>query len=166
MPTTTKWNLAAGAGLLAAGMAIGAGLLQDRREPPRGAAPAAGDKAADDRDALRRLMVERRDAWKAAVEAKMAEVRAGRVQTDMHLIETLRGLRDAELDLTTKPAERVKAHEVYEQATLELERVVQERIKAGVGSAAESPRVRALRVEAQIDLLREKMRAAEGKKGS
>src|SRR5262245_8928974 len=60
MLTTTKWHLAVGVFLLAAGIALGAGLLRSPQDSPKGAAPAAGDKAADDRDELRRLMVERR----------------------------------------------------------------------------------------------------------
>jgi hypothetical protein len=115
---------------------------------------------------VKALLKERRDVLKKEALARSEEFEAG-VGTLASLLNVSRELLKTELELATKPAERVAAHEGHFNAMRKLEELVKEGYEAGRIKAADHFEMRAARLEAEIGLLRAggkpKGEKAEGK---
>jgi hypothetical protein len=117
-----------------------------KREPLK---PAEGDSA------LRKLQKERFNAALATTKARYQEYLAGRGTTDM-LLDSVQRLTTADLELTDKPAERIAILEKRLALYREADKIMEARYQAGRISLADREEMRYQRLDAEIQLLREK----------
>jgi hypothetical protein len=118
--------------------------------PPGGeAAPAPGGDSTE----VKKLLKERLEALRNAVLALQEEYKAGRGTAEL-FIETARPLLEAELELATKPAERIAAHQAYFKLLVMVDEIVKARYEAGQVRVAEFYLARAARLKAEIELRR------------
>lgn len=118
------------------------------------AAPAASGKPSE---AVRQLQKERVKALKEHLEGSFERVKIGKDPL-LTLIDTLRELADAELELADTPAQEVAALEIALARFRELEKDVEEWAPAGVQRVQRHPvaQVRAARIKAEIELEKRK----------
>jgi RNA polymerase sigma factor (sigma-70 family) len=106
---------------------------------------------------LKELLQARRDAAQQQALARMDEFQAGRGTLDICL-EANRLLLKAELELSEKKEDRIKAHERYLERIAWMFEVNTARFNDGKISIADHSQTMYFRLEAEIDLLREKAR--------
>jgi len=118
------------------------------------AGPAASGKPSE---AVRQLQTERVQALKEHLEGLYDRVKIGKDPL-LTLIDTLRELADAELELADTPAQEVAALEIAVARFREVERDVEELVPAGVQQAQRRPvvQVRAARLKVEIELEKRK----------
>jgi hypothetical protein len=158
--TKLKW---AALVLLALGaLGTGAGLLtRTSATPPAPPGRAAGKPAAPvpekttkgDSPEVKRLLKERRDVLKEAVEAGRKEYLAGR-STMPVAADLAHELLKAELELASESAERIAAHEAYYTVMRKLEAHAKVQYEAGRMTLLEYKRAQAARLGAEIGLRR------------
>ena len=141
--TRWVWPVALG-GVLLAGWAVAAPVPEKKDSPE-----------------VKALLKERRDVLTKAVEARSQEYEAGR-GTQAALLEVSRELLKVKLELATKPAERVAAHEEHFNAMRKWEELVKEGYEAGRIKAADYFEMRAARLGAEIGLRRAGGKPKEG----
>jgi RNA polymerase sigma factor (sigma-70 family) len=127
-------------------------------EPKKADAPKkepSPEPARKEEDALRKLLDERVEAAKVMVEARKEEFDAGRGTLDI-LLEASRCYTEAELERTTKRAERLAALEAQVKLLKELEDVSKARYDQGRLSIADYKQTQYARANAEIGLAREK----------
>ena len=142
--------------LLMAGTVIGAALLAHRptaAQPPAGPARAKTERPQADGPEIKALLKEREEVLKKEVSALSDQFEAGRGLLTP-LLAASRELLKAQLELATKPAERVAAHERHFNALRKWEQIVKDAYEAGRMNAAAHFEMRAARLEAEIGLLR------------
>jgi hypothetical protein len=116
---------------------------------------AKGKAARDDFPAAQALLRQRRDVLRDLLEEYMKAVQAGRrAPYDELMVDDSRRLLLAELALGGKRSDRVAGCRRYLDLVKSAERVTEEMIRAGSKSAVDGLRVRATRLEAEIQLLR------------
>jgi hypothetical protein len=116
----------------------------------------------DGKERLRKLLLERREAYQAALLALDEEVKAGTRPPSAPAEVSLRSLR-ADLEVTDKPAARAALYEATVARLTKEEEVAKEQYDAGRIAAADYALTRAVRAAAEAGLLREKRGAkAEG----
>ena len=133
--TKCVWSVALG-GVLLAGWVAAAPIPQKKDSPE-----------------VRKLLKERRDVLSTAALARSQEFKAGRGTLEP-LLRSHRELLKAELELATKPAERVAAHEEHFNAMRKHEEMTKKAYDAGRMGAADYYEMRAARLEAEIELRR------------
>ncbi|HZY83634.1 MAG TPA: sigma factor-like helix-turn-helix DNA-binding protein [Gemmataceae bacterium] len=143
--------------LVMAGTVIGAALLAHRptaAQPPAGgpARTRTGPPQADGPE-VKALLKERQDVLKREAEARSQQFEAGR-GLQAPLLAVCRELLKAELELATKPEERVAAHERYFNAMRKFEQFVKEGYEAGRIMVTDHFQIQAARLEAEIGLRR------------
>jgi hypothetical protein len=115
-------------------------------------------KAAAEDDELRRLQKERYNTAVLVLKVRYLRMLDGRVTVEA-VYESARKVADAEADLTEKPADRVAAREKLVELAKDVERVYLARYEAGRLSLDELAGARELRLDAEIELVREKRKA-------
>jgi hypothetical protein len=116
--------------------------------------PAPGD------DELRKLLIARYNVAVAEMQARYAEIAAGRANFDI-AVEAARHLVDSGIELTDKPAEQLAFREKFLELAKEVERIIEAQVEAGKTGLAELEKARYLRLDAQIQLLKAKRMAAK-----
>ncbi len=104
-------------------------------------------------DKFRRLLEERRDAARIVLEARQAQVDAGRA-TEEVLLDAAQMVLAAELPLAEKAADRIALLRTYVGALKKGEEIARARHEVGRLPIIELLTVRAARLEAEINLLR------------
>jgi hypothetical protein len=112
-------------------------------------------------DEVRKLLKERYNAALSEVQARYEQYLAGKYTLDA-LYDAGGRLLKSELELCTKPAERVAVRQKYLEMTKDAEKVAAARFDAGRIDLAEMEFTRYQRLDAEIQLLKEK-KAAEAK---
>src|SRR4051812_7638359 len=79
---------------------------------------------------VKKLQTERRDLLKKLVDARYAEFQAGRGTLDL-MLQAAKDLLSAELDLATKPEQRLKVHEARLDLAKKVEQIEKGRYDAG-----------------------------------
>jgi RNA polymerase sigma factor (sigma-70 family) len=168
---------AVGAAVLAVAVVVGGagvftfvGRAQPPADPSRATPRDPGAKGTDQPDKpvvglvddgpkqkLQKLLRERRDAAKEEADARMQEFLAGRGTLDIALEAHVRLLK-AELELSDKKEDRIKAHEAYLERATEMAEINKARFDDGKISIADYKRTEYVRLDAEIGLLREKTR--------
>ena len=115
-----------------------------------------------DYDHLRKLLKERYNAALAAATVRFMEFLAGRSTLNEGLYRAARRLLDAEMDLSDKPADRIKVREKFLALAKDLEEIERGRHQAGRTSPAEYETARYFRLTAEVDLLKAKRRLEAG----
>ena len=151
--------LRCGAALVALAV-VSAGASAD--EPKDEKRPAILDvkplKARDGDDELQKLLIERFNVAVTELQGRYQEFVNGRATLES-FGEVARRLVNAELEVRTQSADQITALERYVDLMRHIEKRVEERQKAGVGTAAEVAQARYARLDAEISLLRAKRTA-------
>jgi outer membrane protein TolC len=108
-----------------------------------------------DAERLRSLLQLRRDTMQEWVRSVDQHYRSGRVSSDM-VIQARSGLLGAELELATTAAERFAIHQRMIATLHDLEQAATERYRMGTVTQAEVLHARAARLNAEIQLIRER----------
>jgi hypothetical protein len=132
------------------GLVVLGGVLLARPAP---SAPLPERKAKPDSPEVKKLLREWRDALKEEAKARLQEFEAG-CGTLASLLDVFRKLLDAELEVASKPAERVAAHERHFDMMRKVEAITREGYEAGRVKAADKSQAWAARLEAEIGLRR------------
>ena len=101
-----------------------------------------------------KLQKERVTTLREAVKATKESLDAGTVTLD-RLAAAARMLLDAELELATRPAERIAARQAYLVLVVAMDKQSEARFAAGVLTTSERAMARAARLQAEIELRRE-----------
>src|SRR5262245_4878369 len=115
--------------------------------------PAPGD------DELRKLLIARYNAAVAEMEARVQEFRTGRGAVD-DFLGVARRLLDSGLALSDNPAERLALREKFLAFAIELEKMQKARFEAARIGPAELDSARYLRLDAEVQVLQAKRKAA------
>jgi hypothetical protein len=107
---------------------------------------------------LKKLLTERRDALRTLIDADKKLVAAGQASAES-MVEDAKKLLRVELELAEKPADRVTLREEFLKLAQAAENTAETRFKAGMITLTDYGKVKDERLEAEIDLLREKMKA-------
>ena len=113
------------------------------------------EKQANPENKIAELMKQRRDILQKRVDALVSQYEAGEIQI-MSVISARDDLYQAELELASAKADRVKICELRFKNMAELEKVTTIRYSQGVGSFEDKLLATAAKLQAEIDLLREK----------
>jgi hypothetical protein len=113
--------------------------------------------AAGTRKQLRELLKAQRDAAKVEAQARMQEFQAGRGMLNIGL-DAHRRLLQAELEYVESKEDRVNARVAYLEAMMLMFNVIKTRYEAGKISIADLKESEYYRLEAEINLLRERNR--------
>lgn len=105
-------------------------------------------------DSVTKILQERRSILKELVNAQLQAYRANEIGFSP-VIRTHRQLFSAELELETKPDERVKLIEAFVKTMSDWENIAEQMFKKGGCNRADLLRAVAWRLEAQVQLLRE-----------
>ena len=116
------------------------------------AAPAASGNPSE---AVRQLQKERVTALKEHLQGLFERVKIGRDPV-VSLLDTLRELADAELELADTPAQEVAALEIAVARFREVEKELEVLVPAGLQRAQNVPHVRAARLKVEIELEKRK----------
>jgi len=116
------------------------------------ATPAASGKPSE---AVRQLQKERVKALKEHLQGLYERVKIGRDPV-LNLIDTLRELADAELELADTPAQEVAALEIAVARFRELEKELEVLVPAGLQRAQSVAQFRAARLKVEIELEKRK----------
>jgi hypothetical protein len=108
-----------------------------------------------DDDDMQRLLKERYRTAASLLELRVHEYLTGRMTQDQ-LAQAFMRVRNARLDMTDKPAERIAILELTVEMGKEAEEVADARFKAGRLGKADVESARLFRLEAELALLREK----------
>lgn len=153
---------ATAAGLLALSMLGGANARDDGKEQRGGGErkPAwlAGKllKILPGDDQLTRLVKERHNAGLRELQARYQMLEAGSAGANLdQLLSAANRMLLSELDLTDNLKARVTAREKYLELAKEVERLSQARHRAGAANAAEVEQARYMRLDAEIQYLRD-----------
>jgi hypothetical protein len=137
---------------------LGSTSARAEEKPP--APPKEGATDADTAKKLKELLTQKRDTLK-----KVNEVLVSRFEKGLEAIGTFSGaayvqvskdLCMAELELCDKPADRIAAFEKYFETAKKVEDALEAQFKAGKVGEEIYLKFKAVRLEAEIDLLREK----------
>jgi hypothetical protein len=112
---------------------------------------ASADPAPEPDAEVRKLQLKVVEVLKEGVRGREAEYKAGRATSDS-LLEVAKALRDAQLDLTAKPAERVAAHQAYLKVVADADQLSAARYSSGRCSLTDHCLMRAERLRAEIEL--------------
>jgi outer membrane protein TolC len=102
---------------------------------------------------IKKLLTERRDTLKKAVDARKEEFEAGRITLD-EMLGVAKKFLQAELDLATKPAERLAAYEEFLKVAKESEEILKTKYEAGRASQVDYFLAKAARLEAEAGWLK------------
>jgi hypothetical protein len=167
--------------MLAAGLLAGAAMagyaalttesVQDQKpekEQPKNRRKDADDiekkkRAALQQMNLERLMKDRLDAVRERMKALAEEVRAGKATLE-HLFDSSGLLLQAQLDLSDKPVDQLKALQMHFERMRTVQEVNETRFKANKASTADVALARYMRYDAEIRLAR--FEAAVGPDGA
>jgi hypothetical protein len=116
--------------------------------------PAPGD------DELRKLLIARYNVAVAEMQARYAEISAGRANCDI-AVEAARHLVDSGIELTDKPAEQLAFREKFLELAKEVERIIEAQVEAGKTGVGDLEKARYLRLDAEVQLLKVKRKAAK-----
>lgn len=117
--------------------------------------------AADPKDdELHKLMKERFNAAQQEMQSLYEQIKAGRQMTDT-VLESAKRLKVAGQELFDNPKEKIAFQEKYVKTTRIVEKIVQSQFDVGTLTFAELQRVRYIRLDAEIELLRLKEKASE-----
>jgi outer membrane protein TolC len=130
------WLIAVGGALLA-GWAAAAPVPEKKKDSPE----------------ITKLLKERRDVLRNAVEARTQEFEAGRGTLGV-LLHVSRELLNAELELATTPEKRFDAYAGHFNALRKIETITKEGYDAGRVKVADYFEIRAARLEAEIQMRR------------
>lgn len=122
------------------------------------AAPGAKEAAKPSSERLRELQKERVKVLKEQIEGQMERVTLGKDPL-LQLIEAVRELADAELDLAENPSQRVSAVERLAAALSVYEKQISDLHQAGLQNKQNVAQIKAARLKAEIQL--EKMKLAK-----
>jgi hypothetical protein len=113
-------------------------------------------------DELRKLLVARYNAALAELKIRTQELLTGRLDV-VTLSEVARHLLDAELELATKPAEQLLAHERALEYAHSIEDIAQAKFQAGTAKPADVERAHYYALDAEIQLLKTRRKADKAK---
>ncbi|MBV9125249.1 MAG: hypothetical protein JO112_17980 [Planctomycetes bacterium] len=117
----------------------------------------------EDAARIKTMLKERRDILQEIVNALHQQYLSGQVDEGRILLAS-RELFQAELDLCDSPAERVALYEKRVRTLKDYEKMSQERLKAGRISQADFLECKAQRLEGEIELERERIKAKPSSK--
>lgn len=117
------------------------------------AAPAPAEAAARDSEEVKKLLKQRVEVLKKALKARQEEFKAGRTTLDA-IIEVMRLLHKAELEVASNQAERITAHLDYFKVAKEVDNLETANYNAGRATVADSLLATAERLKAEIGLRR------------
>jgi outer membrane protein TolC len=163
MSGSTKRTIISLLGVLISGLVL-APLIKDlgRRKVTLAAETTPSSSVRGDQrtsqDELHRLLLERRQILQMIVESLEAEFKTGRVGDDQ-VREARVALMSAELDLCKTPAERLVVREKSVQLFKDHEDRVGRLVAAGQAPQIDAAKAKIQRLEAQIELVREKLAA-------
>jgi len=103
------------------------------------------------------LLIERRDTLRTAVHWRDAQYASGSIDLPV-VIRAKQALANAELEVARTKAERLAVRQKQIDNLRELEHVVEHRVQAGIVSEVDVLEIKAERLKAEIDLLREQGR--------
>jgi hypothetical protein len=119
---------------------------------------AGGKPSADQIAETKKLLETRRDALREVVDAKQARIKGGLEGPDVYLMDASPRLLQAELELTEKPADRIALHQKYVEIAKKTEETFKGAAKNGRIRDEVYLEVKAVRLGAEIALLREQMK--------
>jgi hypothetical protein len=131
--------------------------LRDLLNPDRKATPEPLPAGKDAATLLKELLTARRDTARQEVEGRFQEFQAGRGTLEL-ILEAVRRLEKAELQLTDDPKQQFAAYDRSYQLLLILEKVNQMRFEAGRIPVTDLMQSKYARLDAEIDRLRARMR--------
>lgn len=112
------------------------------------------DRQQSDRDdRINKLLAERRDTLRGVVDAAMEQYISGEALLDT-VIHARKGLLEAEMELATTNAERIRIHEKRVKNLRQLEDSVKDRHAAGTAGVRQVLTAKAARLKAEVELLR------------
>src|SRR5262249_134505 len=120
-------------------------------------------EAAKGDDELRKLLKARYNAALRETKGRFMQFLAGKTTPEL-LADGGRRLLRAELELCDKPADRVKVREKFLTLAKEVERIQRERYDAGRIDEPDMAQAEHQRLDAEIELLREKKAAEANRK--
>jgi predicted kinase len=119
----------------------------------------AGAKAAGNatQDRLRQLLLERKQLLDKIAEIAKRSFEAGRMNVAEYA-HVKRSALLAAIDLCNNKSERIEIHSEIVKLYRDLERSAERLVETGDSTLAEAYKVRAVRLESEIDLLKEQLR--------
>jgi hypothetical protein len=118
------------------------------------AAPAGlGNLDAATQTKIRKLQIECRDELRECVRMRVLQLKAGQA-TLRDLMLDAEALLEAELEVATGAAERVKAHAAYLETARFVEKIAEVQFKAGLLPRVDTHRARAARLKAEVGWLK------------
>jgi hypothetical protein len=112
-------------------------------------------EAAADDDAVRKLLKARYNAALRGLQARYEEVEAGKA-TLFTMLDAYSFVRNSWIELSDKPAEQIRAREIYFELAKEAESAAEVRHDRNALSTADLETYRYIRLDAEIDLVRAK----------
>ena len=129
------------------------------------ASPATGQEQKEGAGRLKTLLKEKRDALRDLVKTFETQVNAGRLAFNAPgFLEATRQLFQTELELADKPEDRVALCETYLKRMRAAEQAATKIFENGRLTAADVTQLKVARIDAEIQLTRERMKQKESKK--